>query len=241
MARVFITGSSDGLGKIAAEMLIKDGHTVYLHARNEQRAKDAMDNLPRASGVCVGDLSKVEEVKALAKQVNDLGPMDAIIHNVGVYQTDSATIFAVNVLAPYVLTALIEMPKRLIYLSSGMHRGGSPVFKESQLSGLTYSDSKLQISAFAKFLSSKYLEVCSNSLDPGWVPTKMGGQNAPDDLDAGAQTQVWLASNPSTRAMVSGKYFKYMETQEPHPAVLDRGFQESLVSLCESISGVKLP
>lgn len=83
MAKIFITGSSDGVGSLAAKALAGSGHTVYLHARNAQRAADARAACPQARDVLVGDLSSVEETKALAGQVNELGPWDAIVHNAG--------------------------------------------------------------------------------------------------------------------------------------------------------------
>src|SRR6476620_10845391 len=121
MARVFITGSADGLGQMSAKLLIEQGHQVVLHARNADRAKDALMKTPEAGQVLVGDLSNLEDTKKLADQVNQLGRFDAIIHNAGVYQTSSKQIVAVNTIAPYVLTCLIQKPKRLIYLTSGMH------------------------------------------------------------------------------------------------------------------------
>ena len=70
MARVFITGSSDGLGRMAAELLIEQGHSVVLHARNEKRGKDAMASVPQAETVVIGDLSSIAETRGVAEQVN---------------------------------------------------------------------------------------------------------------------------------------------------------------------------
>ncbi len=124
MARIFITGSADGLGQLTAKSLLQQGHKVMLHARNAERARDAIKNNPNAEGVLIGDLTKIEETKNLAHEVNALGAFDAVVHNAGVYQTSAKEIFAVNTLAPYILTCLIQKPKRLIYLSSGMHLHG---------------------------------------------------------------------------------------------------------------------
>src|SRR4051794_29161405 len=131
MARVFITGSTDGLGRAAAEHLLREGHEVVLHARSRERAS-ALEDLA-SSGVVIGDLSRAGDVRSIADQVNALGRMDAVIHNAGVYlqrergetPEGHAVTLAVNTLAPYVLTALIERPGRLVYLSSGLHRGGA--------------------------------------------------------------------------------------------------------------------
>src|SRR5580658_6881823 len=133
MAKILITGSADGLGKMAAQLLVAQGHDVVLHARNPERAKEALTATPGARDVLSGDLSSIAETKAVAARANELGTFDAIIHNAGIgYQERKRnptadglpTVFAVNSLAPYILTCLIKKPKRLIYLSSGLHRGG---------------------------------------------------------------------------------------------------------------------
>src|SRR5947209_1734712 len=133
MARVFITGSADGLGQLAAKALINQGHNVVLHARNAQRRKQALDNNPGAENVLIADLSNIDETKELAANVNALGNFDAVIHNAGVYQVSNELIFSVNTLAPYILTCLIQKPKRLIYLSSGMHRQGNASMEKNSL------------------------------------------------------------------------------------------------------------
>ena len=81
MARVFVTGSADGLGQMAAQLLIEQGHGVVLHARNEQRGKEAMAAVPGAESVVIGDLTSIAQTRNLAEQVNRLGSFDAVIHN----------------------------------------------------------------------------------------------------------------------------------------------------------------
>src|SRR6202161_3819416 len=133
MARVFVTGSADGLGQMAAQLLIEQGHGVVLHARNEQRGKEAMAAVPGAESVVIGDLTSITQTRNVAEQVNRLGSFDAVIHNAAIgyreqhcIETEDGLphVFAVNTLAPYILTALIEKPKRLVYLSSGLHQSG---------------------------------------------------------------------------------------------------------------------
>ena len=118
MARVFITGSADGLGQMAAELLVAAGHQVVLHARNQQRADVARSRTPGAEAAVIGDLSSIEETRAIADQVNRLGQFDAVIHNAGIGYRENRRgstvdglphVFAVNALAPYILTALIEI------------------------------------------------------------------------------------------------------------------------------------
>ena len=240
MARIFITGSSDGLGKLAAEKLIQERHKVVLHARNTERAKMLENQFPNAKAILVGDLSNLEETKKMAQEANQLGKFDAVIHNAGVLHEDSDTIFRVNVFAPFVLTALMEKPERLIYLSSNMHMGGQAFSKKEELEQTTYSDSKLMVTALTAAFSRLFPDVRSNAVDPGWVPTKMGGKNAPDDLQKGVETQIWLATSEEEEAKVSGKYFRHQEVKSPHPAVWDEGYQNRLIQWCEENSGVKL-
>ena len=139
MARVFITGSSDGLGQMAAQLLIEQGHSVVLHARSEQRGNEALAAVPGAESVVIGDLTSIAQTRDVAEQVNRLGSFDAVIHNAGVGYREPRRIatedglphvFAVNTLAPYILTALIEKPKRLVYLSSGLHQSGDASLKD---------------------------------------------------------------------------------------------------------------
>jgi len=243
MARIFITGSADGLGQMAAGELVKQGHRVVLHARNEQRAKEALAKVPGAETALAADLSDMEATKRLAAEVNQLGSFDAIIHNAGVYQVPDSTILAVNTLAPYLLTCLIRPPQRLIYLSSGDHFNG-----DAALSGLRadppkarYADSKLHDLILAKVVAGKWPDVYANALDPGWVPTKMGGRGAPDNLEEGFRTQVWLAVSNDPKALVSGHYFYHQRQARYQQKADEPGVQEQFLALCEKLSGVRFP
>lgn len=240
MARILITGSSDGLGILAAEKLIHQGHQVVLHARNSARAKEITNQVKGAKSVLIADLGQLEEVKNLALEANKLGKFDGVIHNAGVLHADSKTIFNVNVLAPFVISALIEKPKRLVYLSSGMHFGGKPITKLTDIEKINYSDSKLLVTTLMKAFARLFPDTLSNAVDPGWVPTKMGGKNAPDDLEKGFETQVWLAASEEKAAKVSGLYFRHQKSVPPHRAVSDEDFQNRLIQLCEEASGVSL-
>jgi len=256
MARVFITGSADGLGRMAARLLVEQGHKVVLHARNEQRAKEAMTAVRDAEGVVVGDLSSIKQTRSVAEQVNRLGEFDAVIHNAGVgyrSQTRGETEdglpreFAVNTLAPYILTALIKRPRRLVYLSSGLHQQGDTslkdlLWRERSWQGLqAYSDTKLHDVFLAFAVARRWPGVLSNAVEPGWVATKMGGPNASDDLDQGHRTQVWLAVSEDPAAKVTGEYFYHMRRRTPQRETRDVSMQERLLEACEEISGVKLP
>jgi NAD(P)-dependent dehydrogenase (short-subunit alcohol dehydrogenase family) len=256
MARVFVTGSADGLGQMAAQLMVSNGHRVVLHARSPSRAKEALAAIPGAERTVFGDLSSIEECRHIAENVNKLGTFDAVIHNAGVgyrERSRNATVdglplvFAVNTLAPYILTALIRKPKRLIYLSSGMHRNGDPSLNDLAWStrawngSSAYADSKLHDAILAFAMARKWPSVLSNAVEPGWVATKMGGPGAPDDLGAGAKTQVWLATSNDPEATVSGQYFYHQKRRDPEPAARDEEIQELLIAECARISGVPLP
>ena len=243
MARIFITGSADGLGQLTATALVDQGHQVVLHARNEKRAQEALDKVPGAETVLTADLGDTLETKQLAAKVNALGNFDAVIHNAGVYQVSAAEIFTVNTLAPYILTCLIKRPRRLIYLSSGMHLGGSAKLEslDTGVSRVTYSDSKLHVLMLCMAVARNWPEVYANAVDPGWVPTKMGGPGAPDDLTKGFETQAWLAVSSDKRAKVSGRYFHHEKEARYNPEADDVQLQERFLSSCEKITGVPLP
>jgi NAD(P)-dependent dehydrogenase (short-subunit alcohol dehydrogenase family) len=237
MAKVFITGSADGLGFLAAQDLIRNGHQVVLHARNEARKKETERKISGYESILVADVSDSEETKSLAEQVNALGKFDAIIHNAGIYNAPANNMFCVNVLAPYILTCLIEKPKRLIYLSSALHLSGHANFDIERVS---YSDSKLFVVMLSKTIAKKWPEVFSNSVNPGWVPTKMGGKGAPDDLQKGWETQVWLATSNEEAAKVSGRYFFHKRQEHYNPLADDESLQNSLMDLCEKKTGVSV-
>jgi NAD(P)-dependent dehydrogenase (short-subunit alcohol dehydrogenase family) len=240
MARIFITGSADGLGALAAARLADQGHQVVLHARNAARGEQALRGVANAEQVLVGDLSDVDETKRLAERVNAIGPFDAIIHNAGVYQVPGNVIFSVNTLAPYLLTALVHMPKRLIYLSSGMHLQGHPNLNFDKRS-ISYSDSKLYVVMLSMAVARKWPAVYSNAVNPGWVPTKMGGRGAPDDLEKGFETQAWLAVSEDEKAKVTGRYFHHQREARHHPQAGDVDLQERLLAACEKVTGVRFP
>ncbi|MET4591752.1 NAD(P)-dependent dehydrogenase (short-subunit alcohol dehydrogenase family) [Arthrobacter sp. 754] len=240
--RVFITGSADGLGRATAQSLVDDGHEVIVHARSAVRLAAMQDLLDRGATGVAGDLSDMEETRGVAAQVNRGGPVDAVIHNAGVY--NGPHIFQVNVVAPYLLTALIHRPRRLIYVSSGMHRGGSAALPGSGHTGqsqrTTYSDSKLYVTALSAAVARLWPDVLSNSVDPGWVPTKMGGPGAPDDLRLGHLTQEWLATSEDPEALTSGGYWYHQHRRKAHPAVYELGFQDTLLNHLAGVTGERL-
>ena len=256
MARVFITGSSDGLGKMAAQLLIQQGHAVVLHARNEARGREAMASVPGAESVVIADLSSIQQTRDAADQVNALGTFDAVIHNAGVGYRERqrgvtedglSHVFAVNTLAPYILTALIQKPKRLVYLSSGLHHQGDASLEDLTWEGRSwqprqaYSDTKLHDVLLAFAVARSWPSVLSNAVEPGWVATKMGGPAATDDLDQGHRTQVWLAISDDPAAKVTGEYFFHMRRRASKPETRKTELQDKLLAACRKCSGVELP
>jgi NAD(P)-dependent dehydrogenase (short-subunit alcohol dehydrogenase family) len=253
MSRVFVTGSADGLGLMAARLLMQEGHEVVLHARSEPRATEALANVPGAAAVLVGDLSSIDQLRQLAADANAYGRFDAVIHNAGVGYREPRSetvdglehVFAINVLAPYLLTALMVRPDRLVYLSSGMHQGGDPDFADLQWErrrwngAQAYSDSKLLDAALASIVAARWPGVMANAVEPGWVATKMGGAGAPDDLTQAPLTQVWLAASSET-ADVTGGYFYHQRPRSPAPLAHDDELHQLLLDSCASLAGVTL-
>ncbi|WP_342645962.1 SDR family NAD(P)-dependent oxidoreductase [Mucilaginibacter sp. CSA2-8R] len=256
MSRIFITGSADGLGQMAAKLLIADGHQVVLHGRNAARAAEAISAAPGAETVLSGDLSSIKDTIELAEKVNKLGSFDAVIHNAGMGYREVSRgntvdglplLFAVNSLAPYILTSLIHLPQRLIYVSSGLHREGNPsmddlTWDNKKWSGYqAYADTKLH-NVLLAFAAARYQPaIYANALEPGWVATKMGGAGAPDSLTDAPKTQVWLAVSNSAQALVSGKYFYHQKCKAFHPAAANPAVQNGFIEACQRLTGITFP
>src|SRR5271163_1932868 len=256
MARVFITGSSDGLGLMVAKLLIEQGHDIVLHGRNDERCRDARAAAPGAKDAVVGDFSTIAGAKSVADGVNKLGRFNAVIHNAAIgyreprrVETKAGVpnIFAINVLAPYLLTVLIERRDRLIYLSSGMHHSVHPRIddllwtKRSWNGASAYAESKLCDVLIAFTVARRWPKVLSNALEPGWVPTKMGGPSAPGDMSKAHVTQAWLAVGDDPLARSSGEYFFHQQLRAPNPIARDVTAQDELIAECARISGIALP
>jgi NAD(P)-dependent dehydrogenase (short-subunit alcohol dehydrogenase family) len=257
MARILITGSSDGIGSVVAQRLVQRGHRVVLHARNEQRAKDATAACPGAESVVTGDLSSMAATKALASDVNKLGAFDCIVHNAGLFRgpykktgDGIAALAAVNTVAPYLLTCLIDRPKRLVFLSSEMHQAGDATLDDilwtrrgegAWSDSAAYCASKLHNVLLAKAFARRWPDVKSNALDPGWVATKMGGSSATGKMEDAVQSYVMLAEGDEPDAQKSGQYFRPgKRIGRPHSAADDDETQNRLVRVCADFTGVNL-
>src|SRR5215472_719557 len=240
---------------MAARLLIEQGHAVVLHGRNDARSRNALAAATGARGAVSGDLSTIAGATAVADAVNKLGRFDAVIHNAGVGYRQTRRVeaepgvpamFAVNVLAPYILTALIERPDRLVYVSSGTHHGVRPrmddlLWTKRAWSGFSaYAESKLCDVLLAFGVARRWKDVKSNALEPGWVPTKMGGPSAPDDLQQGCVTQAWLAASEDELAQSTANYFYHQRLRVPNPIANDIRAQEKLLDACCQICGIPL-
>lgn len=237
--RVFVTGSADGLGQLTAQTLLAAGHEIVVHVRATERLPAVQKLCDRGAKAVVGDLSDLKQTIALAEQVNALGTMDSVIHNAGVYS--NGPIHPVNTLAPYVLTALMHRPKRLVYLSSGLHSGGTAKLQGIDWKAGSYSDSKLFVSTLAAAIARLWPQTSSNSVNPGWVPTKMGGRGAPDDLTLGHRTQEWLATSDDPKALTTGGYWFHQKRETPHASVNDVKFQDALLAELARVTKIALP
>jgi NAD(P)-dependent dehydrogenase (short-subunit alcohol dehydrogenase family) len=253
VAKVFVTGSSTGLGLLAALRLADSGHDVTLHARDAGRAAEPRAVIPGAP-VVLGDLATVAGMRDVAEQAAALGRHDAVVHNAGVYRVPQrvetadglSLTFAVNVLAPYLLTALLPRPDRLVYLTSGMHDGGRGTLDDAQWTRRrwdwlqAYSDSKLFDTTLALAVARLWPGVASNAVNPGWVPTRMGGPGAPDDLALGADTQAWLAAGDDPGTEITGRYLHHRRPESAPRAARDTAAQDALLAYCAGLTGEEL-
>ncbi|MET9450402.1 SDR family NAD(P)-dependent oxidoreductase [Streptomyces cinerochromogenes] len=241
MSRILVTGSADGLGRAAADALLSAGHEVVVHARDQERA-GALDPLvDRGAHIVVGDFTDRDAVRRVAAELNDADPLDAVIHNAGVWS--GRAVVPVNIVAPYLLTALLRGPRRLVYLSSSSHFGGRPSLDGVDWRGRSagsYADSKLFVTTLAAAVARLRPDVLSNAVDPGWVPTRMGGPNAPDDLELGHRTQEWLAADDEPEALTTGGYWYHGRRLQPHRAVHDEAFQDRLLQTLAQETGTAL-
>jgi NAD(P)-dependent dehydrogenase (short-subunit alcohol dehydrogenase family) len=256
MSRILVTGSTDGIGRRTAADLIAAGHEVVLHGRTSARADAALTDLPGAAGAVVGDLTSLADTRDLAAAATEAGPFDVVIHNAGIgggvpertlTEDGLELILQVNALAPYLLTALMPRPDRLVYLSSGLEANGVVDLDDLQYArrpwdGMqAYSDSKLYDVVLAFAVARYWDDVLSNAVDPGWIRTKLGGPDATDDLPEGAETQVWLAVSDEPEARVTGRYLKRRQDLRANPAAYDLQVQDRFLAACTDLCGVALP
>ncbi|KAL2866199.1 NAD(P)-binding protein [Aspergillus lucknowensis] len=263
--RIFITGSSDGIGLATAKLLADQGHAVVLHARNPSRAASTQSSVPNSAAVLTGDLSSISETKALAADAKRLlngAPFDTIIHNAGIGYGATASreitadgiaaVFAVNTLAPYILTCLMGKPSaRLLFMSSDSHYGGDATLRNGGVTrSHSYADSKLHDVMLANAFARRWgategggddgVQVVS--MHPGWVRTKMGGGMAPVGLERPARVLAeWAVGKGEFANLRSGAFFTTRGEEDAHPGAGDVNKQEELLRICREVSGVAVP
>jgi NAD(P)-dependent dehydrogenase (short-subunit alcohol dehydrogenase family) len=234
MSLVLVTGASTGLGLATVTALLDADHDVVLHARSAVRVEEP-SVLDRVAGTAYADLADLDATISLVQELEAFGRLDAVVHNAGTM--DRSLAVAVNVVAPYVLTALMDPPERWVVLSSGMHHSGSTDLTH----GGSYSDSKLWATTLTMALARLRPGTLSHAVDPGWVPTRMGGASAPDDLLEGHRTQAWLASAPADEIEPrTAGYWHQRAPREPHPATRDEGFQDRVLAYLAQRTGLRI-
>ena len=249
MSTICITGSTDGIGLAAARTLLAQGHRVLVHARDEERGRPVVDGLDGDVHLVTGDLASLTEVRRVAEQLREQGPLDVLAHNAGVWVRGNAprvtvdgfeTTFAVNVLAPHLLTALLAdtLTGRLLWLGSGMAGSGRP--KPSALGGerdprQAYADSKACDVALAVAWGRRLATVPSAAVDPGWVRTKLASSGAPGDVEQGADTLAYCCTEAD---LASAPYWKDRRPVPVPGRLRDAGLQDALLAACDRLAGL---
>src|ERR687898_3112445 len=249
MATIGISGATDGIGLATARVLLAAGHRVLVHARSEARGRPVVDGLDGNAVLVTGDLARLSEVRALAEQLADSGPLDGLIHNAGVWvrgDTPRTTVdglettFAVNVLAPPLLTALLadRMGGRLLWLGSGMARSGHVrlhALGEERNPSRAYADSKAADVALAMAWGRRLPGVASAAVDPGWVKTKLASAGAPGDVTSSADTLAYCCTEAD---LASAPYWK---DRAPIPVprhLRDEALQDAIASACDRLARI---
>ena len=259
MARVLVTGSAQGIGAQTARELVALGHEVVVHGRSPERAGAALAQVPGASAVVVGDLASLASVRELARAANAQGPFDVVIHNAALGpgpQAPATTgdgleqMIQINVVAPYVLTCLMPLSPRMVYIGSDAHRYGEPTLAalkrgatppESWTGVQAYADSKLLLQMWVFDLAANASHAAVNIVHPGWVRSSMGGPGAALSLDQGADTPVWMATSDHDLALGSGAFVHERAAEDVNAATTDPDQRAAVVTQLEELTGLVLP
>ncbi|TDD72570.1 SDR family NAD(P)-dependent oxidoreductase [Jiangella aurantiaca] len=252
--RALVTGSNDGIGAAVAHALVGEGYEVVRHARNRVRADDYLSDAPEGTQIAVGDFASLAETHDVARQAAALGPFDVVVHNAGTGAPPARELTAdgiertlqVNAVAPYLLTALMPPPERIVYVGSDSIRNTLLDLDDIQSGadwdqGAAYGRSKIALTALGLYVARHWPSRLVNVVHPGWVRSKMSGEAAPLSLEEGADTIVWLALARDPEALVSGELFFERAPARFNDQPHDPGIQEAVVAAFEQLTGVVLP
>jgi retinol dehydrogenase-14 len=265
-AVVLITGSTDGIGRQAALELAAMGATVLVHGRDESRGKNVVEEIRKATGnqkveLLIADFSSMEQVRRLAADVKQrCSALHVLVNNAGVFMNEKRltaegleTTFAVNHLAPFLLTNLLldllkkSAPARVITVSSVAHTRGKLDFEnlqaERSFGGYSaYATSKLANVLFTFELAELLAGtgVTSNCLHPGVIGTKLlraGFNMTGASTEDGAETLLFLATSPDVDRL-SGKYFQEKQATPSSPITHDALLRKRIWQVSAQLTGL---
>lgn len=266
---ILITGSTDGIGRQTALELAKTGATVLVHGRNASLGKTVLEEIRKHSQndnleLFIADFASLKQVRRLADEIHKKHPrLDVLVNNAGVYMRQRQLTedgfemtFAVNHLAPFLLTNLLQdllkksAPSKIINVSSMAHQGAR--FDLGDLQGEAsfepydaYSRSKLANLLFTYELARRLENsgVTVNALHPGVIATKMlkasfgsfGGRS----VEEGAARIAYLINTPGIKK-ISGRYFVNNKEQMSSPISRDEKLQKQFWTVSEKMVELSL-
>lgn len=265
---ILVTGSTDGIGKAAVTALVRQGAAVILHGRDRKKAERVKKELVRAVGrpgpeIIIADFSEMEQVQGMAEEIlSRYSRLDVLLNNAGTYRTTRTlttegieVTFAVNYLAPFLLTNLLlpllrrSSPARIVTVASSAHEDVDRIDWDN-LPGLpdydpwmAYSLSKFADVTFT-FALARRLDstgITANCLHPGVTTTKILHAAFPGMVgippDEGAKTPLYLATSPAVAA-ISGEYFEGKQIVRSSALSRNRHVQERLWKIAEDLTGL---
>jgi NAD(P)-dependent dehydrogenase (short-subunit alcohol dehydrogenase family) len=263
---VLVTGSTDGIGKATALGLAQMGARVILHGRDPEKGRRVREEIAQTTGsdqldLFIADLASLRQVRKLATEILERHQrLHVLINNAGTFQAERRltedgleTTFAVNYLAPFLLThELLELleessPSRIISVASIAHLNAKVDWNNLQgerwYDGFqAYALSKLGIVLFTFELAErlKATVVTANCLHPGVIKTKLlragFGDYPGSPPEKGARTPIYLASSPEVEG-VSGDYFMECRPVKSSPLSYNKDLQKRFWELAEMYIG----
>lgn len=264
---ILITGATDGIGKITARKLADWGCRLLVHGRNAAKLDQVEDDLRRTTGnekikTYLADFSSLEQVRRLARKVQaNHEELDVLLNNAGLGFNDEREEsqdgyelrFAVNYLAPFLLTHLLlplleaAVPSRIVNVSSAGQQAidfDDVMLENNYEAWQAYRQSKLALIMFTFELAEKLKSenITVNSLHPGtFLDTKMVREADIKPLgtaEAGAEAEVYLATS-SELEQVSGEYFDQTSQAQALDQAYDADARRRLWKLSEEWTGLK--